>query len=39
MDGDGDPERDIRVRKLKFRSWHRGMKEMDLILGHFADSS
>lgn len=26
-----------RRRKLKFRAWHRGMKEMDLILGQFAD--
>ncbi len=28
----------IRIRRLKFRSWHRGIKEMDLILGHFADT-
>ncbi len=28
---------DIRLRRLKIRSWRRGMKEMDLILGHFAD--
>lgn len=28
---------DTRLRRLKFRSWHRGIKEMDLILGHFAD--
>lgn len=28
---------DIRMRRLKMRSWRRGMKEMDLILGHFAD--
>lgn len=26
-----------RQRKLLFRSWHRGMREMDLILGQFAD--
>jgi antitoxin CptB len=33
--GDGlDPRR----RKLLFRSWHRGMREMDLIMGRFADS-
>lgn len=25
-------------RKLLFRSWHRGMREMDLILGTFADA-
>jgi len=30
---------DARRRKLLFRSWHRGMREMDLILGRFADSS
>ncbi|ESY08481.1 MULTISPECIES: succinate dehydrogenase assembly factor 2 [unclassified Mesorhizobium] len=29
---------DIRRRKLLFRSWHRGMREMDLILGTFADN-
>lgn len=36
---DSGTERAIRLRKLKFRSWHRGIKEMDLILGHFADST
>jgi antitoxin CptB len=30
---------DVRRRKLLFRSWHRGMREMDLILGSFADAS
>lgn len=30
---------DHRRKRLKFRSWHRGIKEMDLILGHFADSA
>lgn len=29
-----DPE--TRLRRLYMRSWRRGMKEMDLILGHFA---
>ncbi len=24
-------------RKLLFRAWHRGIREMDLILGSFAD--
>jgi antitoxin CptB len=28
---------DNRRKKLRFRSWHRGMREMDLILGRFAD--
>ena len=28
---------DPRRRKALFRSWHRGTREMDLILGGFAD--
>jgi antitoxin CptB len=30
---------DVRRRKLLFRAWHRGMREMDLIMGRFADST
>ena len=30
---------DARQRKLLFRSWHRGIREMDLILGGFADAA
>lgn len=26
-----------RRRRLRFRSWHRGTKETDLLLGSFAD--
>ena len=26
------------IKRLKYRSWHRGCKETDLILGNFADS-
>jgi antitoxin CptB len=33
-----DDELAVRRRKLKFRSWHRGMREMDLIMGRFADA-
>ncbi len=29
---------DARQRRILFRSWHRGMREMDLILGPFADA-
>ncbi|MCE7027847.1 succinate dehydrogenase assembly factor 2 [Jiella avicenniae] len=29
---------DIRRRKALFRSWHRGIREMDLVLGQFADA-
>lgn len=28
---------DIRKKRLKFRSWHRGIKEADILLGSFAD--
>lgn len=28
---------DVRRRKLLYRSWHRGMKEMDLVFGQYAD--
>jgi antitoxin CptB len=30
---------DFRRRRLLFRSWHRGIREMDLILGRFADAA
>jgi antitoxin CptB len=29
----------IRRRKLRFRSWHRGTRELDLVFGRFADAS
>ena len=29
--------RETAIKRLKIRSWRRGMKEMDLILGPFAD--
>lgn len=29
---------DKRRDKLRFRSWHRGTREMDLLLGSFADA-
>ena len=28
---------DARIKRLTMRSWRRGMKEMDLILGPYAD--
>jgi antitoxin CptB len=28
---------DKRRERLRFRSWHRGTREMDLLLGSFAD--
>ncbi len=30
--------RAMRRRRLKFRVWHRGMREVDLLLGRFADA-
>jgi antitoxin CptB len=27
-----------RRRRLRFRAWHRGMRELDLLLGRFADA-
>lgn len=29
---------DTRLKRLHYRSWHRGCKETDLVLGHFADN-
>jgi antitoxin CptB len=29
---------DEQRRRILFRSWHRGMREMDLIMGRFADA-
>ena len=31
-------DRAIRLRRMAMRSWRRGTKEMDLILGPFADA-
>jgi antitoxin CptB len=28
----------MRRRRLKYRAWHRGTKEMDLVLGPYADA-
>lgn len=30
--------RDPRLKRILFRCWHRGMKEMDLLLGGFANA-
>ncbi|SFI46742.1 succinate dehydrogenase assembly factor 2 [Jannaschia pohangensis] len=30
-------DREIRIKRLRIRSWRRGIKEMDLILGGYAD--
>ena len=33
-----DEPREIRLKRLHMRAWHRGTKEMDLILGGWADT-
>ena len=34
-----DETREIRLKRLRIRSWRRGTKEMDLLLGGFADGA
>jgi len=29
---------DVTRKKLRFRAWHRGIKEADLMMGRFADA-
>jgi len=33
------PSPDIRRKRLLFRSWHRGTREADLLLGSFAEAN
>ena len=37
MTGTGEP-RDVMLRRLRIRATHRGIKEMDIILGRFAEA-
>ena len=30
---------EVQRKRLRFRAWHRGTREMDLILGQFADET
>lgn len=30
---------DDRRKRLRFRAWHRGTREMDLVLGRFVDAN
>lgn len=30
-------DRSTRLKRLRFRCWHRGIKEADVLLGQFAD--
>lgn len=40
MERGGGPEEpeEVTLKRLRLRSWRRGIKEMDLILGAFADA-
>ena len=31
-------DRDTRLKRLQFRAWHRGTREMDMLLGRFVDT-
>ena len=31
-------DRETRLKRLKFRAWHRGVKEADLMIGGFFDA-
>ena len=31
-------DRDARLKRLRFRAWHRGTKEADLLVGGFFDA-
>ena len=31
-------DRDTRLKRLRFRAWHRGTKEADLMIGGFYDA-
>jgi antitoxin CptB len=31
-------DRQVRRRRIRFRAWHRGTREMDLLMGGFADA-
>ncbi|HEU4961652.1 MAG TPA: succinate dehydrogenase assembly factor 2 [Sphingomonas sp.] len=31
-------DRDTRLKRLRFRAWHRGTKEADLLIGGFFDA-
>ena len=38
MMGDFGDDLAVRRRRVRFRAWHRGMREVDLLLGRFADA-
>ena len=34
---DGAPGLDLRRKRALFRAWHRGTRELDLVMGRFAE--
>lgn len=40
MDPEKEPGEDLsmRRRRMKYRAWHRGTRELDLLLGPFVDA-
>jgi antitoxin CptB len=38
MSGNSSLSLEARRRRLRFRCWHRGIREMDLVFGRFADA-
>jgi antitoxin CptB len=36
---DARAEMSERQRRLRYRAWHRGTREMDLVLGRFVDAT
>lgn len=37
--GEKENPLDDRRKRLRFRAWHRGTREMDLVLGRFVDAN
>jgi antitoxin CptB len=38
MSGTATDDLETRRKRLRFRAWHRGTRELDLLLGPFADA-
>jgi len=38
-DSSSEEDREVRRRRIRFRAWHRGTRELDLIIGGFADAA
>ena len=38
MSEENPADLEVRRKRVRFRAWHRGTREMDLLLGRFADA-